>query len=262
MLIICSKPVFAAMLLLILGTAVARLEISIAYCRVLENRESAQNIIRLAGGLVVVSSMAAWFALLFACKPIDAAWNLRPSGEAQCIDRYPFHILQAVTGIVADFTVMVVMLTLCFPLQQPWKSKAVLLAQFSSGLLLPIPAVARLAILATTHEDTNTTFVSAPVILCFVIEANLVIIYSSIPGFKEFVREFTNKGSRDAASMVNSAMGSRQGGMFRESVSCLGGGGRSTNATGSVAGGSVAGDSARQGSRIELIDRTGGLRGP
>ncbi|CAF3556719.1 unnamed protein product [Fusarium graminearum] len=67
-----SSPVFAAVLLLILGTAVARLEVSIVYCRVLESCESAQNIIRLAGGLVVASSMATWFALLFACKPIDA----------------------------------------------------------------------------------------------------------------------------------------------------------------------------------------------
>ncbi|RBR08025.1 uncharacterized protein FIESC28_10407 [Fusarium coffeatum] len=249
--------VFAAVLLLILGTAVARLEISIAYCRVLQTSELAQNVIRLAGGLVVISSIAAWFGLLFACKTIDAAWNLRPSGEAQCIDRYRFHILQAVTGIVADVTVMVVMLTLCFPLQQSLKIKAVILAQLSSGILLPIPAVARLAILATRHEDTGTTFVPAPVILCYVIEANLVIAYSSVPSLKEFVREFANKWFRDAASMVNSAMGGRQGGMFRESISCLGGGGGSTNRTGSVAG-----DSARQGSQIELTGWTVGLRGP
>lgn len=257
MLIICSKLVFAAVLLLILGAAVARLEISIAYCRILDTSEWAQNVIRLAGGLVVISSIVVWFALLFACKPIDAVWNLRPSGEAQCIDRYPFHILQAVTGIVVDVMVMVVMLTFCFPLQQPLKRKAILLAQFSSGILLPIPAVARLAILPTRHEDTGTTFVSAPVILCYVIDANLVIIYSSVPCLKKFVREFTNKWFPDAASMVNSTMGGRQGGMFRESISWLGGGGGSTNRTGSVAG-----DSARQGSQIELTGRTVGLRGP
>ncbi|SPJ80238.1 uncharacterized protein FTOL_08630 [Fusarium torulosum] len=251
--------VFAAMLLLILGTAVARLEIFIAYCwvlevcRVLEVCQSAHNVIRLAGVLVVASSIAAWFALLFACQPIDASWNLRHSEVAQCIDRYPFHILQAVTGTVADFTAMVVMLTICLPLQRPWKKKAILLAQCSSGILLPVPAVLRLAILATTRKDPDTAFVPAPVILCFVIEANLAIIYSSISGFKKFVREFTNKGSRDAASMVNSAMGGRQGGMFRESASRLGDDDGSTNTTGSVAG-----DSAGRGSRIELLDRTVG----
>ncbi|KPA37591.1 integral membrane protein [Fusarium langsethiae] len=158
------------------------------------------------------------FALLFAYKPIDAAWDLRLSGEAQCIDRYPFHILQAGSGAVADVIVMAVMLYHCLSPRHSWKDKAVLLTHFSSGLLLPIPAVARLAILATAREDPDTTFVLAPAILCFIIEANLVIMYNLIPDFKRFVRV-----SGNPSSPVNGTMDGRQGGMLQGSNSILGG---------------------------------------
>ncbi|OBS16157.1 hypothetical protein FPOA_13126, partial [Fusarium poae] len=175
--------VFTANLFLISGTARKAGDLY-HLLQLINSFKWARYVIRFTGGLVVTASTAAWLALLFACKPIDAAWDLRLSGEAQCIDRYPFHILQAGSGAVADVIVMAVMLYHCLSPRHSWKDKSVLLTHFSSGLLLPIPAVARLAILATAREDPDTTFALAPAILCFIIEANLVIMYNLIPDFK------------------------------------------------------------------------------
>ncbi|OBS16173.1 hypothetical protein FPOA_11999 [Fusarium poae] len=234
--------VFTANLFLISGTALARLVICITYSSLLTPFKWARYVIRFTGGLVVTASTAAWLALLFACKPIDAAWDLRLSGEAQCIDRYPFHILQAGSGAVADVIVMAVMLYHCLSPRHSWKDKSVLLTHFSSGLLLPIPAVARLAILATAREDPDTTFALAPAILCFIIEANLVIMYNLIPDFKRFVRM-----SGNPSSPVNGTMDGRQGGMLQGSNSILGGDGRSTD--------SVGGYSLSEESAVELVTR-------
>ncbi|OBS16198.1 hypothetical protein FPOA_13114 [Fusarium poae] len=211
--------VFTANLFLISGTALARLVICITYSSLLTPFKWARYVIRFTG-----------------------AWDLRLSGEAQCIDRYPFHILQAGSGAVADVIVMAVMLYHCLSPRHSWKDKAVLLTHFSSGLLLPIPAVARLAILATAREDPDTTFVLAPAILCFIIEANLVIMYNLIPDFKRFVRM-----SGNPSSPVNGTMDGRQGGMLQGSNSILGGDGRSTD--------SVGGYSLSEESAVELVTR-------
>ncbi|OBS15591.1 hypothetical protein FPOA_13607 [Fusarium poae] len=215
--------VFTANIFLISGTALARLVICITYSSLLTPFKWARYVIRFTGGLVVTASTAAWFALLFACKPIDAAWDLR-------------------LGAVADVIVMAVMLYHCLSPRHSWKDKAVLLTHFSSGLLLPIPAVARLAILATAREDPDTTFVLAPAILCFIIEANLVIMYNLIPDFKRFVRM-----SGNPSSPVNGTMDGRQGGMLQGSNSILGGDGRSTD--------SVGGYSLSEESAVELVTR-------
>lgn len=236
MLILRSKLDFAAMLLLILGTAIARLEMFVAYFRVLKVSKPAQIVIFLAGVLVAASSIIAWFLLLFACKPIDASWDLRHSKVARCINRYLLHLVQAMPGIVADFTVMAVMLIKCLPHQSSWKEKAALLVQCSSAILLLAPAVARIFVLATAGEGLDTASLSGPVMLCFVIEANLVIIYISVPRVRQGVHQ---QGSQDTTSMMNS------GGMFREIDSRLGGDDGSTNTINSV----------RHKSDVELLDR-------
>ena len=65
----------------------------------------------------VATFSAVWFAVELVCTPIAAAWDLRPSATAKCIDRPPVYMMQAVVGGVTDNMLIVLPLHILLPLQ-------------------------------------------------------------------------------------------------------------------------------------------------
>lgn len=118
-----------------------------------------RRLVCLTAIMTIITFSVVWFAVMFACRPISAAWNLRLAGE--CIARPPFYILQAVMGGVTDLFLMGLAVPTIMGLQMSWKRKVALLAWFGTGLLTLLSAIARLVVLIPSLSSTDTTYVLA-----------------------------------------------------------------------------------------------------
>jgi hypothetical protein len=194
--------------------------------------------------LLLGASVAIWFVLLLACKPMDASWNLRLFVKAQCIDRYPFHIAQAFFGVITDSVLVAVVAITTLRLQMSWKNKAITVARISIGLLPLGATIPRLRIMFDTWKEPDTTLVLAPATFWLIVEANLVIICSSLPYLNSVIKEFIHRHSGNPSLQVNCEHNSDRGWreMFLCAISVT-----LTNIRHSGAGGSA------QGSTAELV---------
>ncbi|KAF4496342.1 Integral membrane [Fusarium agapanthi] len=204
------KFMLATILLGILGTALARLGCCILYYRISHLKWYYYVIIGTAV-LIIVPSIVVWFLLLFACRPIEAAWNLGMFTEAHCMDIYPFHILHAIVGGLVDLILIFVTIYTTLPLRMPWKTKVVIVAFFSSGLLTLGAAVARLAILITGLKKPDTTLVLAQVTICLIFETSFAIICGSLPNFRKFIERFILDVSEIPQPLTDRGMNCGQG---------------------------------------------------
>lgn len=115
-----------------------------------------RRLVIFTGAVTIITFSVVWFAVMFACRPISAAWNLRLSGE--CIARPPFYILQAIMGGVTDVFLMILAVPTIVGLQMSWKRKLGLLAWFGTGFLTLLSAVARFVVLIPSLSSTDTTY--------------------------------------------------------------------------------------------------------
>ncbi|KAG4282269.1 hypothetical protein FPRO04_13313 [Fusarium proliferatum] len=209
-----KKAILATLLLGILGTTLARLGFCILYYRIDPSRLRRYAIIGTAV-LIIISSVVVWFGLLFACRPVEALWNLRMPTEAHCMNSYPLHILHAIVGGLADLIIIFLILRTTLPLQMPWKKKVVSMAPFSNGLLTTGAAVARLAILMTGLKKPDTTFVLAQVAVCLIFETSFAIICGALPNFCKFIKRFMLGISGNSQSLTDLGMNWGQGSGFK-----------------------------------------------
>jgi hypothetical protein len=220
-----KKFILATILLVTPGTALARLGLCTLYCR-LAPMVWYLHVIYGTAILIVFTFLCVWFGLLFACKPVEAAWNLRLSTGADCIDSYYLHILHASVGSGADLILIFVTLYNTLPLQLSWKTKAVPVAFFSTGLLTLGAAVARLAILITGLKNPDTTFVLAQGTVCLILETSFVIIFGSLPNFRKFIEYFVPRLFKNSQSLMDRRINCDQGSGSEALVLCTIGGTR------------------------------------
>ncbi|KAH7014425.1 uncharacterized protein B0I36DRAFT_369383 [Microdochium trichocladiopsis] len=178
--------IHATTLTVIPGTVLSKLVLCVFYHR-LSPITWYRHAIAFTAFVTIATFTAVWFSVQFACKPIEAAWNLRLYTGTNCIDRPPVYMLQAVMGGVTDLMLMVLPLPIIFRLQMSWKQKAALLAWFGTGLLTLGAAFARLIILVPSLKNADTTYVLAQGTLWLVVEANLIIICGTLPTFRIFL---------------------------------------------------------------------------
>lgn len=161
--------------------------------------------------ITVAAFTSVWFAVEFACTPIEAAWNLRLMATAKCIDRPPVYMLQAVMGGVTDIMLMVLPLPIVLRLQMSWKQKAAVGAWFGTGIITLIAALARLWILVPTMKKTDTTFVLADGTLWLIVEANLITICGSLPTFRIFLNHVSPKILGESSFATGRSAGDKGG---------------------------------------------------
>ena len=178
--------IHATTLTVIPGTVLAKLVLCVFYYR-LSPVVWYRYAIIFTAVITVAAFTAVWFAVEFACTPIEAAWNLRLFTGTNCIDRPPVYMLQAIMGGVTDIMLMLLPLPTLFRLQMSWKQKAAILCWFGTGLVTLGAAVARLVILIPSLQNADTTFVLAQGTLWLIVEANLIIICGSLPTFRIFL---------------------------------------------------------------------------
>lgn len=106
-----------------------------------------------AGSLVGI-----WFSVLFACKPIAAAWDVRLLAEATCINRPPVYVAQAAFGCVTDLMLLMLPIPTVVGLQMSTRQKVGLLGMFAIGSITLITSIVRLVLLLPAIENPDQSW--------------------------------------------------------------------------------------------------------
>ncbi|RYP79007.1 hypothetical protein DL769_003080 [Monosporascus sp. CRB-8-3] len=113
-------------------------------------------------GFVCTSSLIGiWFSVLFACKPIAAAWDLRLADGATCINRPPVYITQAAFGCVTDLMLLVLPVPTVVGLQMSTRQKVGLLGLFAIGSITLITSIVRLVLLLPSIANPDQSWALA-----------------------------------------------------------------------------------------------------
>ncbi|KAK2480359.1 hypothetical protein H9L39_07927 [Fusarium oxysporum f. sp. albedinis] len=149
-----STLLLAANLLAIPATALAKSGLYVFYHEVIGVTPRAYFIL-IPAAFSIVAFVVMWIIQLFACTPIQAAWNLTYYTETSCHSRYYCGTAQASVGILADLCITSLALFRTFQLQMPIRGKLEVLSYFFSSLVTLVPAALRLHISVSGHEKEN-----------------------------------------------------------------------------------------------------------
>ncbi|KAI8396335.1 hypothetical protein FOFC_20622 [Fusarium oxysporum] len=117
-----STLLLAANLLAIPATALAKSGLYVFYHEVIGVTPRAYFIL-IPAAFSIVAFVVMWIIQLFACTPIQAAWNLTYYTETSCHSRYYCGTAQASVGILADLCITSLALFRTFQLQMPIRGK-------------------------------------------------------------------------------------------------------------------------------------------
>ncbi|KAK6850174.1 hypothetical protein PG995_014007 [Apiospora arundinis] len=220
-----SGVIHALTLTAILGTVLAKLVLCIFYYRLSPARWYRYGIL-FTGFLCIACFGSVWLAVMFACRPVSAAWNLRLFKGDNCISRPPWYLLQAVAGGVTDFLLMLHPIPTVLGLQMSKKHKAALLAWFGIGTITLVAAIMRLVSLLSMITSSDTPWTMANAMLWLVVESNLIVLCGCLPTFRVFVLHIRSK-FRD--NRTEGSRGSRGPSRNKGYRGVVGGGGSSSD---------------------------------
>ncbi|KAJ8121314.1 hypothetical protein ONZ43_g2201 [Nemania bipapillata] len=108
--------------------------------------------------LVVLSSFASFFPIVFECSPVSYAW-LRLDGmhKGHCVNYRAFVWSATLIGIALDFWIVLLACFLMSGLQIPLKKKIMVYAMFTVGLITIAVSIARLPYINTLTWTMNPT---------------------------------------------------------------------------------------------------------
>ncbi|ETS83496.1 hypothetical protein PFICI_05372 [Pestalotiopsis fici W106-1] len=194
------------------GTLLSKLSLCAFYYRLSPARWYQYSII-FTSFLCIACFGSVFFAVLFACRPVSAAWNLRLYTGDNCIARPPWYILQAITGGVTDLLLMVNPIPTVLGLQMSTKHKAALIAWFGIGTITLATAVMRAISLLSMISSSDTPWTMADAMLWLVVESNLIVLCGCLPTFRVWIthvfsrRRLPSKGNSGGGSQGQAAQG-------------------------------------------------------
>ncbi|KAK8034767.1 hypothetical protein PG993_009762 [Apiospora rasikravindrae] len=174
------------------GTVLAKLVLCIFYYRLSPARWYRYGIL-FTGFLCLAWFGSVWLAVMFACRPVAAAWDLRLYTGDNCISRPPWYLLQAIAGGVTDFLLMLHPIPTVLGLQMSVKRKAALLAWFGIGTITLAAAIMRLRSLLSMVTNPDTPWTMADAMLWLVVESNLIVLCGCLPTLRVFVLHIASK---------------------------------------------------------------------
>ncbi|KAI1861312.1 uncharacterized protein JN550_010991 [Neoarthrinium moseri] len=201
-----TEVITALTLTAITGTVLAKLSLCFFYYRLSPARWYRYGIM-FTGFLCIACFGSVWFAVLFACRPVAAAWNLRLYTGTNCIARPPWYMLQAITGGVTDLLLMIQPIPTVIGLQLSAKRKAGLIAWFGIGTITLAAAVMRLISLLSMINSADTPWTMADAMLWLVVESNLIILCGSLPTFRVWLNHVVSKTNRTEKGSAGSSSG-------------------------------------------------------
>ncbi|PIA99847.1 hypothetical protein CB0940_02398 [Cercospora beticola] len=177
--------------LYIFTMAIAKLSLLVYYHKLSPSRWF-RYLIYAIGTLIIVYSTALFFAVIFACKPVDMSWDLTIR-VGKCLDKDAIYLGHAGLNTGTTLLLFGIPVPMILKLEIPRMQKIGLASMLFVGVLTLIASIVRLALLpAAIHSADATWSISKPAIwLC--IETNLVIICGCLPSMRSFFRHVAPK---------------------------------------------------------------------
>ena len=98
-----------------------KMSILLLYFRLFSVRHKARMVIRCLMGLVVLSTLSAFFLYLFGCRPISALWN--PFVKGRCLGRSVILIPPGAVNLFTDICTVIIPCPLVWQLKLPTREK-------------------------------------------------------------------------------------------------------------------------------------------
>ncbi|KAF3768830.1 hypothetical protein M406DRAFT_107592 [Cryphonectria parasitica EP155] len=155
-----------------------------------------------------MSIIAAWqfaqiFVQVFACVPVEAAWDQTVKGVCQSI--LVTRTMNSVGNIVTDFIILLLPLPIIWRLALPRKSKYAVIGIFSLGFFTCIVSILRITLTPTGESDI--AFQTVSVIAWTTAEVLTGVIIASLstmrPLMSRYVSGFTTRGTSKATSATS-----------------------------------------------------------
>ncbi|ETS84316.1 hypothetical protein PFICI_02341 [Pestalotiopsis fici W106-1] len=180
-----SRVIFAAPLVYTFTVASAKATLCLFYRR-LSPFKTYQIFVWITMFLCVGSSMAIFFSLVFACKPIAASWDPQLAQIAQCLHRPAIYVATAGIGVFTDVILLALPVPVIVGLNMPTRQKIIVLFLFAIGSITLVTSIVRLVILLPSLTDQDQTYALTKGTLWICIESNLLIMCCCLPTLRRF----------------------------------------------------------------------------
>ncbi|KAH7124762.1 hypothetical protein EDB81DRAFT_872415 [Dactylonectria macrodidyma] len=163
--------------------------------------------------LVVGYNTAIFFAIIFACKPLQKNWKASMSGGT-CINRPAIYVATAALGILTDLVLLVMPIPMIVRLQMPSPQKTGLILLFIIGSATLVTSIVRMVLLLPILRDGDVTWAISGAVVWIFVESNLLIICASLTTLRRFFihlapRLIGERGSSAGHHLSGSAGGHR-----------------------------------------------------
>ena len=136
---------------------------------------------------VIGYSAALFFALIFACTPLQRNWDITIT-SGSCANKGGMYLATAGLNAATDVLLLVIPLPMVLQLHVPLSQKIGLVAMFSVGSLTLVTSLVRLSLLPPMISAVDATWAIAKPAIWICVEANLVIICGCLPIMRLFFR--------------------------------------------------------------------------
>ncbi|KAL3458989.1 hypothetical protein BJX64DRAFT_208496 [Aspergillus heterothallicus] len=182
-----QKVVLAAAIIYIPALAFAKLAIIMLYYRLLNPLRPYRWLLWFIAIIITSYTIALVCALVFACNPIERAWNAAIAGS--CIFRPAVYLATAITNTVSDVVLLVLPIPAVLRLHLRMVQKIGVICIFGVGCLTIVTSVLRLATLWPLVAGPDPTYKLGLASVFINIEANFIIICGCLPYLRQFLRQ-------------------------------------------------------------------------
>lgn len=179
-------------------------------------------------GMVATYTIVIAGLLLFACRPIRAAWDPYQMLDGDCLDTAALYIAIAIANIVSDVILFIIPIPTLWGLKMPVAQKIGAAAMFGIGSITVATSIVRMVYLPSLLGAMDIPWVAAPANVWSFVEVNLFIICGSMPTLRKFLKRFIPKlfdsvGSRPSQATPYLVSGSKLSRGHRTGYSQFGG---------------------------------------
>lgn len=132
-----QQSMLAASTIYILCLACAKLAILMFYYALLNVMQFWKYVIYIVSGIIVAYTLAIFFALIFACHPVERNWDPIPQfwDMDYCIDRTGLYLATALTNTTSDIILILIPIPIIWRLHVPVGQKLGIAAIFGVGCM-------------------------------------------------------------------------------------------------------------------------------
>ncbi|KAI8937382.1 hypothetical protein NX059_006586 [Plenodomus lindquistii] len=137
--------------------------------------------------VVIGSCIGIFISLLAACKPFAKNTDVTVK-EGQCLNKVSLYIATGILNIITDIMIIILPIPMALRLQISKARKVMLILLFSVGSITCVTSAVRVALLIPMLTTKDSTWEIVYPSLWILIEATLIIITSSLPTMRLFLK--------------------------------------------------------------------------